>query len=59
VVTHATSYDVLVGNVVLYPLGVTIDFWEEIAYYCLGWQTGASHKASLPMRFIGGASRKI
>ncbi len=28
-VTHATSYDVLVGGVVLYPLGVTIDLWEE------------------------------
>jgi len=32
-VTHATSYDVLVGGVVLYPLGVTIHFWKEIAYY--------------------------
>ncbi len=29
VVTHATSYYVLVEGVVLYPLGVTIDFWEE------------------------------
>jgi len=34
-VTHVTSYDVLVGGVVLYPLRVTIDFWEEIAYYHL------------------------
>ncbi len=25
------SCDVLVGGVVLYPLGVTIDFWEAIA----------------------------
>jgi hypothetical protein len=32
-VTQATSYDVLVGGVVLYLLGVTLDFWEEIAYY--------------------------
>jgi hypothetical protein len=30
VVTHATSYYVLVGGVVLYPLGVTIDFWEKM-----------------------------
>jgi hypothetical protein len=37
-VTHATSYDVLVGGVVLYPLGVTIDFWEETAYYRPSWQ---------------------
>jgi hypothetical protein len=36
-VTHATSYDMLVGGVVLYPLRVTIDFWEETAYYHLGW----------------------
>ncbi len=39
VVTHATSYDVLVQSVVLYPLGVTIDFWEETKFYCLGWET--------------------
>jgi hypothetical protein len=34
-VTHVTPYDVLVGGVVLYPLGFTIDFWEETAYYRL------------------------
>ncbi len=39
VITHVTSYYALVGGVVLYPLGVTIDFREEIAYYHLGWQT--------------------
>ncbi len=53
-VTHAMSYDVLVRGVVLYPLGVTIDFWEETAYYHPSWQTRANHKASLPVRFIGG-----
>ncbi len=37
-----------------YPLGVTIDFWEEIAYYCPGWQIGTSHEASLLVKFIGG-----
>jgi hypothetical protein len=57
-VMHATSYDVLVKGVVLYPLGVTIDFWEEITYYCLGWQIRTSHKASLLVRFIGGQARK-
>ncbi len=41
-VTHATSYDVLVGGVVLYPLGVTIGFWEETMYYCLGWEIGTN-----------------
>jgi hypothetical protein len=29
-VTHATSYDVLVGDVVLYPLGITIDFGKRL-----------------------------
>jgi hypothetical protein len=36
VVTHATSYDGLVGGVMLYPLGVNIDIWEETTYYRLG-----------------------
>ncbi len=31
--THATSYEVLVGGAVLYPLGIIIHFWEEITYY--------------------------
>jgi hypothetical protein len=57
-VTHATSYDVLVGGVVLYPLGVTFDFWEETTYYHPGWQIRVSHKASLLMRFIRGQTGK-
>ncbi len=52
VVTHVTSYDILFGGVVPYPLGIMLDFWEEIVYYQLGWQIGASHKALLPMTFI-------
>lgn len=31
--THATSNDVLVGGVVLYPLGIIINFSEETTYY--------------------------
>ncbi len=46
VVTHVVSYNVLIGSVVLYPLGVAIEFWEEVAYYHLGQQIGTSHKAS-------------
>jgi hypothetical protein len=53
-VTYATSYDVLVGGVVLYLLGVNIDFWEEITYYHQVWQTKTNHKASLLVKFIGG-----
>ncbi len=29
---HATSYDILIGGMVLYPLGITLDFWEEIMH---------------------------
>jgi hypothetical protein len=52
--THATSYDVLVGGAILYPWGMIFYFWEEITYYHLGCQIGASHKASLLVRLIGG-----
>lgn len=31
-VTNLTSYDILVGGTILYPLGVTLDFWEETTY---------------------------
>ncbi len=57
-VTHATSYDVLVGGVVLYPIGVTIEFWDETSYYHPNWQTRVSHKASLPLTLIRGQARK-
>jgi hypothetical protein len=33
IVMEAKSYDVLVGTTVLYPMGFTLDFWEEIASY--------------------------
>jgi hypothetical protein len=41
----AKSYDVLVGTTVLYPIGFTLDFWEEIASYRPGWQVGDGCKA--------------
>jgi hypothetical protein len=52
IVTKAKSYDVLVGSTVLYPMGFTLDFWEETASYRPGWQAGDGCKASLPTRFI-------
>jgi len=33
IIIHVTSYDILVGGVILYPLKVTIDFLNEITYY--------------------------
>jgi hypothetical protein len=47
IVTEAKSYDVLVGSTVLYPMGFTLDFWEETASYRPGWQAGDGCKASL------------
>jgi hypothetical protein len=40
VVTVAKSYDVLIGGVVLYPMGFQMDYWTETATYQLGWQSG-------------------
>lgn len=58
VVTHATTYNVLVGGVVFYPLRVTIKVWEEIAYYRPRWYTRVNCKTLLSVRFIEGQVRK-
>jgi hypothetical protein len=44
IVTEAKSYDVLVGSTVLYPIGFTLDFWEETASYRPGWEIGDGRK---------------
>jgi hypothetical protein len=49
IVTEAKSYDVLVGTTVLYPMGFTLDFWEEIASYRLGWQAGDGRSCQLDL----------
>jgi hypothetical protein len=33
IVTEAKSYNVLVGSTALYPMGFTLDLWEETASY--------------------------
>ncbi len=40
VVIVVESYDVLVGGVVLYPMGFKMDYWMETTVYQLGWQSG-------------------
>jgi hypothetical protein len=52
IITEAKSYDVLVGSTVLYPMGFTLDFWEETASYRLRWQASDGHKAQLLAQFI-------
>jgi hypothetical protein len=37
VVITIESYDVLVGGVVLYPMGFQMDYWTETKTYRLGW----------------------
>jgi hypothetical protein len=37
VVTTAKSYDVLVGGVVLYPMGFQMDYWTETTTYRPSW----------------------
>ncbi len=44
---------------VLYPLGVIIEFWGEIAYYQPRWYIEVHHKASLLVKFIGRQARKF
>jgi hypothetical protein len=52
IVMEAKSYDILVGTMVLYPMGFTLDFWEEIASYRPGWQAEDGRKVQLPARFV-------
>jgi hypothetical protein len=59
IVMDAKSYDVLVGTIVLYPMGFTLDFWEEIASYRPGWQAGDGRKAQLPAQFVRVFTRNL
>jgi hypothetical protein len=45
IVMEAKSYDVLVGSTILYPMGFTLDLWEETVSYRPGWQAGDGRKA--------------
>ncbi|BBN10962.1 hypothetical protein Mp_5g07960 [Marchantia polymorpha subsp. ruderalis] len=55
VVTSTESYDVLVGKVMLYPMGFWMDYWKETATYRPGWQSGDGRMSELTVRFISGA----
>jgi hypothetical protein len=57
-VMHATINNGLVGGVVLCFLRIILNFKKETTYYQPRWQTWASHKTSLPVRFIKGQARK-
>ena len=52
IATQAESYDVLVGAMVLYPMSLTIDFWNETMSYRLEWQASDRHQAIVHTGFI-------
>jgi hypothetical protein len=54
VVTTVESYDVLVGGVVLYPMGFQMDYWTETTAYRPGWQFGDGRMSQVLVRFISG-----
>jgi hypothetical protein len=54
VITIAESYDVLVGGVVLYPMGFQMDYWTKTMTYRLGWQSEDGRMSQVPVRFIYG-----
>jgi len=55
-VTNATSYDVLIGQEALFPLGFTIDNWFEHAYYRVDWETDGHHLGYIPLDLHGNHS---
>jgi hypothetical protein len=50
--TNATSYDVLVGDIVLYLMGFVLDFWEEIISYKPRWQSTDGHQFQLHVQYF-------
>ncbi len=54
IVTTAESYDVLVGGVVLYPMGFQMDYSMETAAYRLGLQSRDGRMSQVHVRFIYG-----
>ena len=51
VVTSATTYDILLGQQALYPIGFGHDSWTEEAWFRPGWSLGDGHKENLPVSF--------
>jgi hypothetical protein len=50
--TNATSYDVLIGDIVLYPMGFVLDFWKEIISYKLRWQSKDGHQSPFHVQYF-------
>jgi hypothetical protein len=55
-VTHATSYDVLIGQKALFPPGFTINNWFEHAYYQVDSETDGHHLGYISLDLHGNHS---
>jgi hypothetical protein len=53
IVTNAMSYDVLMGRVMLYPMGFTLDLKINTTSYRSRWQLRDSRSVHLLVHFIG------
>ena len=51
VITGATTYDILLGQQALYPIGFGHDCWTEEAWFRPGWSQGDGRKEILPVIF--------
>ena len=58
VVTNATTYDILLGQHALYPIGFSLDNWTEEAWFRPRWSLGDGHKESLLVSFCNLAGVK-
>ena len=56
VVTNATTYDILLGQQALYPIGFGHDSWMEEAWFQQGWSQGDGRKEVLFVIFRSLAS---
>ncbi len=52
-ITNATSYNVLIGQEAMFPLGFTIDNWFEHAYYQVDWEINGHHLGYIPLDLHG------
>jgi len=58
-VTNATSYDVLITQEAMFPLGFIIDNRFEHAYYQVDWETNGHHLGYIPLDLHGNHSPMV
>ncbi len=58
-ITNATSYNVLIGQKAMFPLGFIIDNWFEHAYYRVDWEIDGHHLGYIPLDLHGNHSPMV